>query len=223
MDNFERIKQIMVGRAHPKVILGGACQGDDLKKLLQAAPQGDFFVFEPDPRNYVILQEKKWFPNVKLFNAALGEVDGFAPFHLSGGNYYDPKGSDWTQSSSLLRPKDHLKHHKWCHFNKTIQVAVRAVDSFCKEHALPLVDLLYLDVQGAERQVFTGALEQLRMAGIEYIFTEFAETEEYQGQIDLTAMIKLLPGTWEIVERWDLCKEQDTKKTYLGDVLLRRV
>jgi len=120
----------------------------------------------------------------------------------------------------LLAPKEHLKHHPWCKFGDPIEVPVVSIDQFCEENKITPT-LIYADVQGAEALMLKGA--QTILPKTAYLFTEFAETEEYEGQPNLDGIFKLLPGHWEMVAEWRYCCEKDTGKLYLGDVLLKNL
>jgi len=82
---------------------------------------------------------------------------------------------------------------------------VNSIDVFFKDNKLEKIDFIWMDVQGAEVDVFKGAKNTL--SKIHYIYTEFCESELYEGEIGLKEILKLLPN-FKIIEN------------YGGDVLL---
>src|SRR5688500_11923621 len=54
----------------------GCCLGDELAKMMRAAPQGTFFAFEPLPSLFDRLQKRFKKPNVRLSNLALSDAEG---------------------------------------------------------------------------------------------------------------------------------------------------
>ena len=53
------------------------------------------------------------------------------------------------------------------------------------------VDLIWMDVQGAEADVFRGGRETL--AKTRFIYTEYGETELYQGQLPFRQLLAEVP------------------------------
>jgi hypothetical protein len=59
---------------------------------------------------------------------------------------------------------------------------VQTFGTFCAEHAIGRIDILKLDVQGAEYQVLTGAEELLRAQAIDVVYFEMITAPTYVGQ-----------------------------------------
>ena len=106
---------------------------------------------------------------------------------------------EWTASSSIKEPKDHLEVTPWCEFNKSVEVDSVTLDSFFENENLEKIDFIWMDVQGAEDLVFKGAKNLIDNDKIIYIYTEYSDKELYEGQIGLKQMLKTLPN-YEIVD-----------------------
>lgn len=165
----------------------GSCEGEDTIKLRRKYPNADIYAFEPLPKNIRKIKDnyKKYKADgIKLFQLALSDKDGHAGFHVSSGQpKHLPKSKGWdygNKSSSLLPPKEHMKLHEWIKFNRKIKVETKRLDSFCEKHAISDIDLVYLDVQGAEKLVLEGAGEWLKR--IKMIWMEVEAIELYRGQ-----------------------------------------
>jgi FkbM family methyltransferase len=173
----------------PKLFLElGAHNGTDTA-WLAAVPDVTVHAFEPDPRN---VQPPR--PNVTVHRAAVSDRDGRGPLILSREGW----GREWTYSSSLRRPKNHLQRFPVT-FGDAVEVELVALDTFYRRHGLELVDLVWADVQGAESDVVRGGLAALR--NTRYLYTEYSDDELYEGQTTLAELLALLPD-YRVLELW---------------------
>jgi hypothetical protein len=58
-----------------------------------------------------------------------------------------------------------------------------------------------MDVQGAEDLVIKGGRELLRRT--KFIYTEYNNSEMYEGQLNLDGILDLLGDSWELIEVFD--------------------
>jgi hypothetical protein len=93
-----------------------------------------------------------------------------------------------------------LSEFPWCKFDRTEIVKTTRLDTWCSEQGVDgPIDLIWADVQGPEVDLINGALATL--ARTHYFYTEYGDTELYEGQIDLAQMLKLLPN-FEVICRF---------------------
>ena len=180
----------------------GAHLCQDSMAIRAIFPRATLYVFEPDPRNVYQITSRGFDKEFTFIDAAVGDRDGKATFHLSGGR---PPGVAathvWTQSSSLKEPREHLKDHPWCKFDQTASVRVVRLDTFVAERSIDRIDFLWADVQGAEDQLIAGG--QKALARTRFLYTEFSDREVYAGQISLPQILERLPGSWDVLEQFD--------------------
>jgi 2-O-methyltransferase len=204
----------LVSKPNPIILEIGCNDGSDTLAFLRVMPEAKICCFEPDPR--AIARFKKHLGTelnkVKLFEIAISDRTGTIDFHTSGGNDL-PEGwnpgdliDGWDQSGSIHRPKNHLKEYPWVKFEKIITVGTRGLDDWCAENGVHQVDFIWMDVQGAEGEVITGASNILR--NTRFLYTEYSDKETYEGQPSLKGLLARLPS-FEIIAR------------YPQDVLLR--
>lgn len=152
-----------------------------------------YYGFEPDPRNLRALGDM----GLSVCPCAVSDEDGEAEFHLSGGETPGCQGREHTDSSSLRAPTRHIDAHPWCKFDTSVTVPTVRLDSAIGE---PVIDLIWCDVQGAQRQVIAGGAETLARTRMLYI--EVHPEPLYDGEPTFEELLALLPG-WEVVERYD--------------------
>jgi hypothetical protein len=75
-----------------------------------------------------------------------------------------------------------------------IQVETCTLDSFCEKNGIARVNVLKLDIQGAELKALTGASELLRSQRIDLLFLEVCFSQMYEGQTYLPELMQLLGG-----------------------------
>jgi FkbM family methyltransferase len=165
----------------------GACEGEDTIRLKRRFPNASVYAFEPLPENVTRARQnlaKYGVRDAEIFQLALGDRVGRSEFYVSSGHPDQvPRTEDWdygNKSSSLLPPKEHTRVLPWVKFDRTIQVETTRIDRFCDEHSIDTIDLVHLDVQGAEVVVLRGAGDYVKRIGA--IWMEVAAIELYEDQ-----------------------------------------
>ena len=145
----------------------GAHYGEEIQEYVDNGIQ-EITVFEPLLKNFEILSERLKDVNANLqgYQVALGSKEGTAVMYLS---------SNEAQSSSILKPKEHLEHHPDVTFNGTEEVEVKLLDNF----DLGGSNFINMDVQGYELEVSKGSTETLKK--IDYVYCEVNRGEMYEG------------------------------------------
>jgi FkbM family methyltransferase len=145
----------------------GAHYGEEIQEYVENGIQ-KITVFEPLSKNFDILSERMQEVNADIqgYQVALGSEKGTATMHLS---------SNEAQSSSILKPKQHLELHPDVFFEGTEDVEVSLLD----EYDVGDANFINIDVQGYELEVFKGSTETLKQ--IDYIYCEVNRDEVYEG------------------------------------------
>lgn len=200
-----------VGKENPTILEIGCNDGSHSLWFREIFESPKIYCFEPDPRAIERFRSKVGSqPNIELFEIALCDRDGTVEFFQSDGHseFHDhgltPQG--WDLSGSIRKPKDHLSVHPWVTFDRKITVNASTLDTWRNEHNIGEVDFIWMDVQGAEMDVFRGA--QNSLCRTRFIYTEYSNQELYEGQTNLRNMLRHLKD-FEVVHR------------YANDVLLR--
>jgi len=169
----------------------GAHKGEDTAHL--ASIKGSVVhAFECDPRNILTRLPA----NVRINYSAVSNHNGTQDFWLS-----EKPGAQWTCSSSLLLPKKHLEEHPQIKFDRRVEVRCTTLDTYCESNRIEAIDFIWMDVQGAEHLVFEGGNSILK--NTHFIFTEYADNEQFRTQKPLADLLLILGKNWRVVEKWD--------------------
>jgi|GEM_PF-933783 len=193
----EEVRALIGPVAQPVVLEIGCNDGSDSRELAAALPTARLHCFECDERALERFRRLPLPANLTLHTFAVGAKDGQATFHVSGGTNEATGRQDWDLSGSLKRPSGHKERYDWCSFDHTAVVEVRRLDSWLADQRLPLVDFIWLDVQGGEGDVFAGAPKTLRRT--RFIYTEFNAWKKplYEGDLTYAGTLAALGPTWK--------------------------
>ncbi len=166
----------------------GACEGEDSIRYSKLFPRAKIHSFEPVPSNYKIASQniKRYGleKSITLNEIALSDTSGTAMLHLSSGTPKDievqPNWDYGNKSSSLLQPGKTLKVVPWLKFNETVEVRTQTLDDYCNALSITKIDVVHMDVQGAELMVLRGAEKMIK--NIAAIWMEVEAVELYKGQ-----------------------------------------
>lgn len=217
---IDRIHELVGDHENLIIFEVGCADGTDTKQFLNKF--GDnlkLYTFDPDPTNIKAMsdpdgQDVKGQPNHKLRNdsrhiftpVAISSSDGSTTFTRSRNVNGPGGGVDWGRySGSIYEPKTIVNSPKYGNrwpmikYDEKIDVQTRTIDSFCNENSIDHIDFLWMDVQGAEREVFNGTL--IMKNKIDYIYTEYHEEEMYEGATNLQTIKDLLPDH-DLIQDW---------------------
>jgi FkbM family methyltransferase len=133
--------------------------------------------FEPLHKNYnVLLNNINLTDTVKAYNIALGNFTGTVDMFVETFNQ--------GMSSSILEPKIHLTQYPNIKFNEKENVKIEKLDNivFNRTH----FNMINIDVQGYELEVFKGAIETLK--DIDIIYTEVNRDEVYKNCVKVNEL-----------------------------------
>jgi len=126
--------------------------------------------FEPTVSSYMaLLQAVPKKKGIKTFNIALGNETGTKEMYIETAN----RG----MSNSLLKPGIHLKLYPKIKFDNRETVKIDKLDNINFDRSL--YNMINIDVQGYELEVFKGAVDTLR--SIDIVYTEVNLDDVYEG------------------------------------------
>jgi FkbM family methyltransferase len=149
----------------------GACIGElSLLFARFVGNSGRVYSFEASTRTYQRLAkiiELANRPHIVLNHAAVAEKQGLVDLHV-----YDDSHSGWN--SLTARPLENYGIHVKPEYVEKVRAVT--IDSYCHENNISQIDLLKIDVEGAELQVLQGASRMLQNKSIKCCVFEFGGT-----------------------------------------------
>lgn len=218
-DILERFKEILEPLQQPVVIEFGACDAYHSRIMLDILQESKklytYHLFEPNPDLMGAVVDKIRYyltsnsTHVRFFAEAIGASNGKMTFYKSGGQKYEAGvcTANYYGSSSIRKPKLVTEAFKEMTFVESI-VDVVSLDYHVKRAGLEgkIIDFIWADIQGAEVDLINGGQEAFK--NVRYLYTEYVDSELYEGEIGLLQILKMLPD-FEVIE------------DYNGDVLLK--
>lgn len=185
---FQELKDM--GLPAPQGVLQiGASFGQEMATFLENGIGAGIFV-EPLPEPFRALSETCMkLPGFVAVNALCSDETGHkVSFHVA---------SNGGQSSSMLKPKNHLTEFNFVSFDQTVEMTTNRLDhlmAFLRQNGHAAVcdkmDLLYMDTQGAELKVLRGA--GVVLDNINYVLTEVTRNQMYAGAPELNELVDFL-------------------------------
>jgi FkbM family methyltransferase len=178
----------------PVIFELGAHHGNDTATIYDACQiRPRYVAVEADPRNVPYLVNRIGPRNVHVAHYAIASYCGTATLHLSS-------GPGATGSSSIRPPKEHLTHFPTTTFDEAVEVPAITLDALAERYMINYgVDLIWSDLQGAERDMIAGGVETLKRSA--YLLCECDAVEMYEGQVTREGLLDLLPD-WEVIAEW---------------------
>lgn len=179
----------------PLIFDVGANVGQSITRYRDAFPGCRLHCFEPNPQAFKkLISLFHDLSNVRLNFFALTDFTGNSPFFATR----------LSELSSLLQPESWL-----CALSNDdkyeateLCVPCKTLDQYCHEIEVEWIDILKIDVQGAEPKVLKGGQQMLSDKRIGLIYLEVMLAETYVGQATLTQLLKFFE-TYQY-RLWDL-------------------
>lgn len=196
---FERLVRL-IGRlnlSHPLIFDVGANIGQSIDKFRGAWPDASIHCFEANPSVFQYLHtqyaaEKDLYFNPVALSERIGELSFFA--------------TRVAEVSSLLSPTQRMQNlsveHKYDY--EEITVPSETLDHYCETQHISRIDLLKIDVQGAELSVLKGAQGLLSAGAVSMIYLETTFADCYENQTLFTDLLVYLSQVGEGYELWDI-------------------
>jgi FkbM family methyltransferase len=167
IDSYHDIFQI-INCEKPMIFDIGANTGQTINNFKQIFKNCTINSFEPSPSTFEILKKNSdKMENVQIWNSGVGSS-------ISTLLLNENTGSDM---SSFLE----LGNAGWGEIKNKTEVAVTTIDQFCLEQNIEIIDVLKIDTQGYEHEVFKGAVKSMLENKIGLLYFEVTFIDMYKG------------------------------------------
>jgi FkbM family methyltransferase len=179
------VTKMLVSARQPMIFDVGANVGKTALKYRSIFPNSLIHCFEPFPDSFKLLSEAlAQDGDSKTHLLALSDVVGVANLSVNQ-----------SKATNSLLPSDRRAAQywggNWLETEAEIEVKTDTIDEFCKQHKIDRIDILKLDVQGAEYSVLKGAHQMLTRQAIDIVYMEMITAPTYIGQRKLHEYLEL--------------------------------
>ena len=151
----------------------GANVGDISLIYRQLYPDATIYAFEPLSSTAEILKRRTKDQHIRVVETALSDNNGEATFHSNRSSGTNSLFTTTEQGRSFYTGDIYEEV-------RTITVPLATVDEFCAVQKVNRIDILKMDIQGAELLALKGAERML--ARISCVYTEVEFETVYEGQ-----------------------------------------
>jgi len=200
----------------PIIVEIGAHEGGDSTKFLNQFKNLQLFCFEPDDRCIKVFKDNITDSRCILVEKAVGNKTGKVTFYPSTGSpEEDGTRKDFNASSSIKKPTNNPKSYPWLHFKEGVEKDIIRLDDFVLENAIEHIDFMWIDVQGAERDLIEGGRRALNLT--KFLKIEYGETETYSSAMTRKETIERLNElNFKVLEEY-------SSKNAVGDLVFKKI
>lgn len=193
-----------IKKDNPVIFDVGTFDGNDCLEFLKVFDDPTIYAFEADNRSVELFKKYVGDKPINLIETALANIDGSITFYESESNIRRHKRHDyektWTASSSIKKPKNHLTLFPDISFKEKIEVKSIKLDTWISDKDIPVIDIMWVDVNGGEEEFLNGGLDTINNR-VKYLYIEFCGVEEkklYDGCFTKDDILSQLPNFEEL-------------------------
>ena len=179
-------KSLLHSNTTPIIFDIGAYVGDTVEQYMTEFPKATIHAFEPTESSFAELKSR--YANSKAVRCnkfAVIDREGIAKFNT---NEFSPTNS----YLSTHEEADSYWGDNLLNTNNVVQIKTISIDSYCEKNEIDRINLLKIDVQGAELSVLNGAEHMLDKKNIDIIYLEVLYVPTYNNQSEYYEIEKFL-------------------------------
>lgn len=185
-ENAFSVQRSLIQTPEPVIFDIGAHIGQTAKTYREHFPRASIYSFEPFPESFrSLVKSREGDSRCFCHQAAVSEKEGKAFLNANSS----------SQTNSLLTT-DKRGDAYWgeglLDTQSRLEVPTTTVDAFRRRAGISHIDILKLDVQGAEFSVLSGSEETLSQQGVSLIYTELIMCPTYENQHKLNEYLTFL-------------------------------
>ena len=145
-------------------------------------PNAKIYAFECNPNTLNLCEENiiPYQDRITLIKGAVCDYDGSITFYPINQEKTTTTWQDGNPGASSLFKSNGTYTHE-TYVQDEIITNCHRLDTIMNEHNIPCVDIIWMDLQGAELLALKGLGDKL--TSLEYVYTEVSHKEMYTGQV----------------------------------------
>lgn len=169
-----KVQKFLFGNTPNMVIFDvGAYIGEIASAYKKTFPSSTIYCFEPFPDSFQKLMWISSDKSIKPYQIAVSDTVGKTQLHVN---------VDLSCNSFFPIAKHSVRYYQKSAENiEVIEVNTTTIDHFCDTESVSHIDILKLDVEGAEIKALKGSHNKLSKQSISLIYTEVMFMPHYEG------------------------------------------
>ena len=174
IENAFKAQKCLLGNTFNMVIFDvGAYIGEITSTYKKTFPSSTIYCFEPFPESFKKLMRISSDKSIKPYQIAVSDTVGKTQLHVN---------VDLSCNSFFPIAKHSVRYYQKSAENiEVIEVNTTTIDHFCDTESVSHIDILKLDVEGAEIKALNGSHNKLSKQSISLIYTEVMFMPHYKG------------------------------------------
>lgn len=176
------VSQKFKSKDNVKVIFDvGACHALESVEFAKKFKNAKVYTFEANPISYgVCLDNTNGYDSISVINEAVNDYDGTCKFYPMDKDKTITTWEDGNQGASSLYKANGAYDFIEKYVQYEIEVPCTRLDTFCEKNGINKIDIIWMDLQGAELK----ALQSLGslLETVQIIHTELEMNPMYEGQ-----------------------------------------
>lgn len=159
----------------------GACHALESVEFSKLYKNAKVYTFEANPNTYEIcLENTKNYKSITVINEAVNDFDGVCKFYPIDKDKTITTWEDGNQGASSLYRANGAYDHIEKYVQYEIEIPCTRIDTFCKKNNIDNIDIIWMDLQGAELKALYSMGDMLD--NVKLIYTESEMNPMYEGQ-----------------------------------------
>jgi FkbM family methyltransferase len=190
------VTRLLEACGDPCIVDLGSNQGEDAEWMTA--------VCKKRPKVVLVEADQQNFEHARVAAARFGATAIYGAIAAYTGNcdfWVCASPPDGRGSGSIRKPTGHVIEKPWYDFRLAKdQIPCYTLDYIFRQENLDHIDVLWVDIQGAERDMIEGGQEALKRT--RFLFIEAEKRVLYEGQAIQGELLAMLPG-WTVIGDFD--------------------